>query len=507
MIHGGIGNVTTHGVHLPQDILGPLGIGTGTQVFVLYYPNHYKENIDTCHDLMITQHPPRMWHSLGKLTVSLRNESGAFAHVAATIDAFDGRASILSCECIRTGHRHSTWSFTVNLEHFNDRLPDIERGRVDFTPAEIALCNSIRADVSSSIDQLVNLIKGECDKYLFKEQGQLFGGTDNESSHRAPVEGHRIFSLSFFHQYVVSEQSGSTPVRATCESGFIPFPAELIDTLTLRDVMSSLPSRAFVSLDTDESNIRIAIIDKSIQSQFKHAKIPYQRTGLSSTRGLLSQVSSDLSGLCNIWRILYRESKNTAELEAGVIELYARSDDWKSTQKRIHTLRVTCAEIEHDEIRVSPIRHIPIFISCKTSLIDVVRGICCQAGEQIGILPDDFVVVDEAVRPITQRVASELAGCSGVIQFFAGDSEENIQWLESETFACIVAKIPYVRLATAELQQEIRMARDTRIMPIDLAQLQSGAPAAVKQVREALQYLVEDIQKRRGDWRSWSTSA
>lgn len=332
MNHGAIGLFEESiGLWLPEDVLRPISIGDGTKVYGLYYPKweSYPESVQPLHDFMLTPVPPNLWCSLGRFTIRIQHESHKLEKISSVIR--EHNASILCGECSRSGHRYATYTLIICFE---DRICSYDddtnkyRKEGNLNESDIPHLITEQTDViREKCDLLANKLKNKCSDALFCDK------VDPELLE--PIEKQPLTALPYFYYTSIARR-----IHSEKRMGFIHKPFQLVnrsgflqDGNSFKDIVrfgqkdnqlgAMSPSCAFVSMDSRNVNLRIAIIPAKIKNSFVEVVVRYEREapGVSS-RGLLYYILKKLPPGYNLYHVVNHSSRNDKTFEEGEIKLF-----------------------------------------------------------------------------------------------------------------------------------------------------------------------------------------
>ncbi|HEV7506453.1 MAG TPA: hypothetical protein VGS07_16250 [Thermoanaerobaculia bacterium] len=174
-----------------------------------------------------------------------------------------------------------------------------------------------RSKTELELKRLKDKIKSTCASDLFADP--------NDPDLADAVECLPIRALWYFYERVLINKGEwlYEPFELEYQSGIFQgddFHSLLIE-LGKKD-KKFLPSCVFAEMDTKDTNIRIVVIPSDRLGRFYRARVKYERTGGSSSRGFLKHVIGNLPKEYNIWRTFNHIAKNTPQQELGSINLY-----------------------------------------------------------------------------------------------------------------------------------------------------------------------------------------
>lgn len=495
MHHGDLVTLDKTSFNLSKNLLEPISIYEGSEIYGLYYPS-VKSPVEADpqikHDFMLTPIPPRLWPYLGKLNIILKHDSTALFQIAELLAKRN--INIITTECTRSGHRYMSWSLTVAFEefirdefHISNR--QFEGNRAELETQKEALANQINQEISRLIMQINGMF---ADSIVATSKECCFS--------EELVTGIWIKALSYFHTVVLADDRGpiGVPFTAICEGNKILLSEEGKEKLRMAQLENELPAYGFAEMNTQDTNLRIAVLPNDLLKDFYKIDIQYERNSQKkgTSKGVVSCVTEEISKFSNIWKISVATSKNKEQLEKGDLQLCIQVKgqsgevNSKVISEKVSTLKPV-GDTMLSYVDVNPIRRFPIFISIKHNhpMRSVIIKECFEQGLKLGIFKNDFVYLEGDSGKVTEGVADKISNCKGMLQFFlTADYDTSMDWLHMEAFAATIKKMPFVRIINKELEQRLIVWKDKHNHIWDAENYETV-------VRQAIEDLICQIQR------------
>lgn len=157
-MHGGLAFITDQTIRLSEDLILPLSIQPGSQLWGTYYPppertNDYRYVVHE-HDFMLTPIPYYAWGRVARIRIRMKHKKGTLSRISRVI-ATEG-CNILLGELNRSGHRYTTWRLVVDFEKISTNLSEVD--------VPLARTNLLREKAIS----LRTVIEEKCSEDLFR---------------------------------------------------------------------------------------------------------------------------------------------------------------------------------------------------------------------------------------------------------------------------------------------------------------------------------------------------
>jgi len=308
MHQSSLATITENGIKFSVDILNPLSIKEGTEVYGIYYPTPpgYQFN-ESYHDIVLTAVPYHCWPFAARFRIWLKHQVPGGLY-ALTQTFKDHGMSIISTEASRSGHRYATCTATVCIDSLMHEYPEQMLH-------DINAFNEIKDKIKERINNCLQDIKKRCNEYLFSSTEAL--GLEN------PAIGERLDALSYFYERTVNEKKEGKneiywrPWHFTYKKGVLK-PGVQSSSFMRYALSDALPSRAFAEMNTRDANIRLVVIRTHELRQFGWVSLKYtwqivsqensnhrsNKPVIHSSLGIASEINRLISEDYNIWRFL-----------------------------------------------------------------------------------------------------------------------------------------------------------------------------------------------------------
>jgi hypothetical protein len=480
MHQSSLATITENGIKFSVDILNPLSIREGTEVYGTYYPTPPKYGFsETYHDIVLTPIPYQCWPFSARFRIWLKQEVPSGLYAVTNIFKENGM-SIISTDASRSGHRYATCTVTVCVTSLMHEYPD---QIID----DIGRLAEIKKEMESRVKGCLDTLKEKCNKYLFSSQEAL--GLEDSAV------GERLDALSYFYERtVIAKKEGKTdmhwkPWHFTYKKGVL-MPGVQTSSFMRSGLSDALPSRAFAEMNTRDANIRLAIIRTNELREFGRVTFRYtwnaandscyrkdSKGEIQSSCGIASNLNKIISQDYNIWRFL--DYVNTMEpcFEEGNIEFFLKRNpasnvlSWDLLRKRLESTRLEVPGVILKNINVSPISFMRVFLSTRTNIEKRrgLRSICTLVGSQYGMLEEDFRIVETYTRGVIPSVVKEIRNAHAMIQYYGNmeNDPNNYDWLHAELLAAQVLDMPVVAIVEeGTLREKIKTLGDRAVLKI-----------------------------------------
>ena len=477
---GSIVSIDSRIVHLKRSLLSPLCVQDGAIIYGMYYPSTNSDIVDerftVKHDFMFTPVPPWHWPAVGRFLVFLKNEPGCIEGVTKYLE--EHNVNILIAESTRSAHRYISITLTVVFE---DLLKELGVGLgqelVVLTQEQKKHnLNRLRVEVSKIKDG----ISSDCKDYVFASQEvDVFGG----------VEGYVVNSLQYFYCKYCSygDMEIYKPFEATVEQSKIVFKDMHSDgSYILQNIVKKdEPTYGFALTSTRDVNIRVAIIPINELEQYRKVKVEYVRESVPgddrhviSTKGLLRGISGIFKrNNYNIWRLYNTTSIDDDDQERGLLEVIAQSMNDNSDETRLlNEIENFTLENDHDKkiqikrpVLKTGINRFPIFLSIRNKdnkYVDHIK-LCHKVGQEYGLLENDFIVIENPDKYVSDHVIEYMKRCKAVIQIhniIGGKKDRDRMpsvWLEAEYLLALSLGIPVAQIVHRDLLKKLKIGKGT----------------------------------------------
>jgi hypothetical protein len=253
--------------------------------------------------------------------------------------------TILAGECTRSAYRYATWTATICFEQFAD-LPNMKLRR---SPSES------HKHVVAKLARLPGQVGKNCRDVLFVDPAQ--------ADLRDPVISRSIEALHYFNRVsnIRARKRNRCPLddhlklkytggHMVCADDRLARVLEALGADGDRDVTCGI-----ADLDTNDFNIRIALIPPSDLHRFFMVRYTYRRTQQpASSRGLLAHLTTRLPAEYNLWRVFTETRELLQSSERGTSFMYvedrsAPGNSWEVVRNRasdVFAARLP-AELQH----------------------------------------------------------------------------------------------------------------------------------------------------------------
>ncbi|MFN7204378.1 MAG: hypothetical protein ACK5YH_01345 [Pseudanabaena sp.] len=480
MHQSSLATITENGIKFSVDILNPLSIKEGTEVYGIYYPTPpgYQFN-ESYHDIVLTAVPYHCWPFAARFRIWLKHQVPGGLY-ALTQTFKDHGMSIISTEASRSGHRYATCTATVCIDSLMHEYPEQMLH-------DINAFNEIKDKIKERINNCLQDIKKRCNEYLFSSTEAL--GLEN------PAIGERLDALSYFYERTVNEKKEGKneiywrPWHFTYKKGVLK-PGVQSSSFMRYALSDALPSRAFAEMNTRDANIRLVVIRTHELRQFGWVSLKYtwqivsqensnhrsNKPVIHSSLGIASEINRLISEDYNIWRFL--DYVNTMErcFEEGSMEFFLRkivphASNWELLKKRLESAKLDVPGVIIKKVSVTPISFMRIFLSTRASIEKRrgLRSICASVGSQYGMLEEDFRIVETYTRGVIPSVVREIRDSHAMIQYYGcmESDPNNYDWLHAELLAAQVLDMPVVAIVEEGTPREkIKTLGDRAVLKI-----------------------------------------
>jgi hypothetical protein len=491
MNHGGIAYIGSDRIRLSEDLLRPLSIGENSSLTAVYYPRPTDERyrgVNFHHDLMLTPVPYRAWPFSAGIRLDIKHQKGSLATVTEFLK--HRKVNILTGQCTRSAHRYATWDMVVEFEGLSDLNPPLVQ------------LDGMAQRLEKEIEAFKTGIIAECGPVL----------QDSNSPYlRNPVEAWPLKPLAYFYKQSLKEETALyKPLKMRCTSSDSIEVERAKTVFWLAKIREELPTLGVARLDTDNFNIRIAIVGREDLRNFRSTRVEYsliKETGRQSSLGLMHSLSEKLREDWNLWRIYNQTRRDSSQTEEGLLQVlmeYAPArrssadiDQHAKGQLEAFSQEQKGLDIHFTVEKISPRR---IFLSMRNEgefkrHPDILH-FCRELAAEIGVLPEDVVTVETYTNEsVTNQVIETVESCTGMLQFYMGTGKgPSMDWLNTEYVLAFSRKIPCIRFVDPALRDRLIHHRDQALKLID----ETAPDRVLKQaIREALHELDDVMRSRR----------
>jgi hypothetical protein len=472
-------------VLVPSRLLRALSIFSGAHLFGLYYPKP-QPSVDrnyglstTSDDLVFTMVPVPLWPHLVRMRIRLVHHPDAVRALLKLL--VEEGLNIVNYECTRGGFRYVTWSILAAFEN---------------QKADVYSTQTIRSRpiIDAAIERLKASIRDHCRDFLF------FDDKRAELDATMSLLLYPVGGLAYFYKLLEERRSVVRTFGARVNGNRI----ELDDAG--KGVMEGLgfgqtPTHGFASIETNDANLRVALIRPEEQERFKILDLDMRRplkAEPTSSRGYLSTVLGLLPPDVAVWRARNMSRVNIEELEESTARLYLEDRsaapgvrDWKATLSAIVSV---CNQRGLVVLpRIAPYLPFTVFVSHRFSpqpRANRIREAIQRAGLKLGLTERAFHFAPDYVdESSTESVVRSLRESHGLLQVVTKVGT----WIEAEKFGAKILGIPSVRLVDGGIRKADRITMDKDKLSLEFDQASSDE-ALDGVVSVALHRLIDAMQ-------------
>lgn len=501
MRHSTIASIATDGgIVLSPSRLKTIGIYDQSLSWAVWIPRAGDEDRGERPDLLISSLHPSTWPYTFALRLRLSHKVGSLARASAVLVKHG--LSILSARCETTGYHHATWNVVCEAKRLRDKY-DVKTPAEDLSTEDrerlaSRITKALIKDVPEIADQITvdgadflseRFLRG--DVVSFREEHFEPEEWERNRQYRSkPVAFFFLPVLTYYWRsaYWESEDGGDTLLKYRFDKTTGRLSSDghhLLEKLQRLGITT--PTKALVSLDTDELFLRVRFFSANRIKHIFKAEIDYyyrfRRSGgleETSSVGLIRDLAQQLESVqVNLLRASNSVREQDARSESGGVRFVGEAErPINDCRAEIGgaLLSVDRNGLQITRHRVQPLPRGEVFLSAhlKGRRRDSIKGIFEKLVGDYGFELREAEVYD---REVTKNVVKAVGRCVALIQVHSDrkhSDSDAAEWLTAEYAVALAKGLSCIRCVDisvpgyatpAKWRERLKLDKDHALVP------------------------------------------